>query len=51
MSRAAIRILTNVWVSVESHRIRMPGDRPLLHVFKTLERQVELGYLARMLDA
>lgn len=46
--------ITNVWMSVESHRIRMPGDRlgyPLLHVFKSLDRQAELAYMARMLDA
>lgn len=46
--------ITSVWVSVESHRIRMPGDRlgyPLLHVFKSLERQAELDFMARMLDA
>jgi len=45
--------ITNVWVSVESHRIVLPRDRhgyPQLHVFKSLERQDELEFMARMLN-
>lgn len=46
--------ITNVWASIESHRIRMPGERagyPQLHVFKSLERRAELDFMGRMLDA
>lgn len=46
--------ITNVWAIVESHRIGMPGGRkglPHLHVFRSLERQAELDFIARMLGA
>lgn len=46
--------ITNVWASIESHRIAMPNGRtgyPQLHVFKSLERQVELDFIGRMLGA
>lgn len=46
--------ITNVWASIESHRIAMPGDRtgyPQLHVFKSLDRQAELDFMGRMLGA
>jgi hypothetical protein len=46
--------ITNVWVSIESHRIAMPDGRtgyPQLHVFKSLQRQRELDFIARMLSA
>lgn len=46
--------VTNVWAMVESHRIPMSDGRlgfPHLHFFKSLERQAELDYIARMLGA
>lgn len=46
--------ITNVWASIESHRIRMADERtgyPQLHIFKSLERQAELDFMARMLGA
>lgn len=46
--------ITNVWAIIESHRIAMPRERqgyPHLHIFKSLERQRELEYIWRMLDA
>lgn len=46
--------ITNVWASIESHRIAMPGGRtgyPQLHVFKSLDRQAELDFMGRMLGA
>ena len=46
--------ITNVWVTVESHRITMPGGRlgfPHLHIFKPTKRQSELNYIARMFEA
>ena len=46
--------ITNVWAIVESHRIALPDGRqgfPHLHVFKSLARQDELDYIARMLGA
>lgn len=46
--------ITNIWVIVESHRIAMQSNRvgyPQLHVFRSLERQAEMAYLGRMLEA
>lgn len=46
--------ITNIWASIESHRIQMPGERtgyPQLHVFKSLDRQAELDFMGRMLGA
>lgn len=46
--------ITNVWASIESHKIMMPGERagyPQLHVFKSLERRRELEFIGRMLAA
>lgn len=46
--------ITNVWASVESHRVRMPAARagyPQIHVFRSLERQAELDFMGRMLGA
>lgn len=46
--------ITNVWAIVESHRIAMLDGRkglPHLHVFKSLERQAELDFIVRMLEA
>ena len=46
--------ITNVWASIESHRVRMPGGRvgyPQIHLYKSFERQAELQYIAQMLPA
>lgn len=46
--------ITNVWASIESHKIIMPDKRtgyPQLHVFKAPKSQGELDYLGRMLGA
>lgn len=46
--------ITNVWATVESHRIPMPNNREgygQLHVFKSLERRAELDFMGRMLGA
>lgn len=46
--------ITNVWASIESHRIALPGGRPgypQLHVFRSRERYDECDFMDRMLIA
>lgn len=46
--------ITNVWASIESHKIRMPGKRigyPQLHVYRSLVRLSELDFMGRLLSA
>lgn len=46
--------ITNVWASVECHKIQMSGGRigfPQLHVFKSQERQAELNLMSLMLSS
>ena len=46
--------VTNIWVSVESHRIRMPDGRlgyAQLHVYRSRQRKAELDFMHRLLAA
>lgn len=46
--------ITGVWAVIESHRIAMQGGRlgyPQLYLFRALDRQGELGFMARMFEA
>lgn len=46
--------LTNVLAFIESHRIALPGGRtgfPVLHVYRSRERRLDLDFLASLLGA
>jgi len=43
--------ITNVWASIESHKVRMAGGRlgyPQIHIFRSLARQAQFEFMQRL---